>query len=113
MLHSSRTKETIWLYSVLCIEFCQQQPERKYNTDAESVVQSLLQHMKLPLLEFRIHGDGSAEFVEAELDWDVFTTQLECIYHLQWQERRDTVLMRNNLVKCRKVGSRGWYAHAA
>ena len=32
MLHSSRTKETIWLYSVLCIEFCQQQPERKYNT---------------------------------------------------------------------------------
>jgi hypothetical protein len=69
--------------------------------------------MKLPLLEFRIHGDGSAEFVEAQLDWDVFTTQLECIYHLQGEERRDTVLMRNNLVKCRKVGSRGWYDHAA
>ena len=74
MLHSSRTKETIWLYSVLCIEFCQQQPERKYNTDAESVVQSLLQHMKLPLLEFRIHGDGSAEFVEADVG-------LGCIHH--------------------------------
>ena len=35
--------------------------------------------MKLLLLEFRIHGDGSAEFVEAQLDWDVFTTQFECI----------------------------------
>ena len=31
MLYSSRTKETIWLYSVLCIELWQQQPERKYN----------------------------------------------------------------------------------
>ena len=30
MLHSSRTKETIWLYWVLCIEFCQKHPERKY-----------------------------------------------------------------------------------
>ena len=58
--------------------------------------------MKLLLLEFRIHGDGSAVFVEAQLDWDVFTTQLECIYHLQGEERRDTVFMRNNLVKCRK-----------
>ena len=28
--------------------------------------------MKLLLLEFRIHGDGSAEFVEAQLDWDVY-----------------------------------------
>ncbi len=63
--------------------------------------------MKLPLLEFRIHGDGGAEFVEAQLDWDVFTTQLECIYHLQDEERRNTVLMRNNLVKYRKDGSRG------
>jgi hypothetical protein len=53
--------------------------------------------MKLPLLEFRIHVDGSAEFVEAQLDWDVFTTQLECICHLQarkgeimsYKERRD------------------------
>ncbi len=72
----------------------------------ESVVNSLLQHMKLPLLEFKIHADCSAEFVEAQLDWNVFTTQLECIYHFQGKERHN-VLMRNNLVKCRKVGSRG------
>jgi hypothetical protein len=76
---------------------------------AESVVHSLLQHMKLPLLEFRIHGDGSAEFVEAQLDrdYDVFASQLDCIYHLQGEERRSTVLMRNNLVKYRKDGPRG------
>jgi hypothetical protein len=73
---------------------------------SESVVHSLLQHMKFPLHEFRIHGDGSAEFFEAQLDWNVFTTQLECVYHLQGKERRN-VLTRNNLVKCRKVGSRG------
>jgi hypothetical protein len=62
--------------------------------------------MKRRLLEFRIHGDGSAEFVEAQLDWDLFSTQLECIYHLQGEERRNPFLMRNNLVKYRKIPQR-------
>jgi hypothetical protein len=62
---------------------------------------------KIPLLEFRIHGDCSAEFVEAQLDWDVFTTQLECIYHLQGEERHNTVLVRNKLVTSSKDGSKG------
>ena len=67
--------------------------------------------MKLPLLQFRTHGDGSADFFESQLDWNVFTTQLECIYHLQGKERCN-VLMRNNLVnlKCYKEE---WYDHAA
>ena len=69
MLHSSRTKETIWLYWVLCIEFCQKHPERKYKARR---ISGPIQPMKLLLLEFRIHGDGSAEFVEAQLDWDVY-----------------------------------------
>jgi hypothetical protein len=102
MLHSSRTKRTYG-----CIQFCVLNSVNNNlnanTTHAESVVQSLLQHMN----EFRIHGDGSDEFVEAQLDWDVFTTQMEFIYPLQGEERRDTVLMRNNLVNCRKVGSRG------
>jgi hypothetical protein len=64
--------------------------------------------MTLPL-QFRSHGDGSAEFVEAQLDWDVFTTQLECIYLLQGEQRRDTVLMRSNAAK---LGPEEWYDHA-
>ncbi len=95
----------------VCIKFCVLNSVNNIlnaNTKhTESVVYSLLQHMKLPLLEFRIQGDGSAEFVEAQLDWDVFTTQLECIYHFQGEERSNTVLTRNSLVKCRKDGSRG------
>ncbi len=84
-----------------------QNANKKYQIDAEPVVllnKGLIQHMKLRLLHFRIHGDGSAEYVEVQLDWNVFTTQLECIYHLQGEERRN-VLMRNNLVKYRKDGS--------
>ena len=76
MLHSSRTKRPYG-----CIQFCVLNSVNNIlnsnTTHSESVVQSLLQHMKLPLLEFRMHGDGSAEFVEAQLDWDVFTTQFE------------------------------------
>ena len=36
------------------------------------------------------------------MDVYIPSTQLECIYHLQVEERRNTVHMRNNLVKCRK-----------
>jgi hypothetical protein len=77
---------------------------------AEPVVHSLLQHMKLRLLEFRIHGDGSAELVEAQLDWDVFSMQLECIYHLQGEERRNPFLIPQNTAK---LGTEEWYDHAA
>jgi hypothetical protein len=47
----------------------------KHQIDA-GPVHSLIQHMKLPLRQFRIHGDDSAKFVEVQLDWNVFTTQL-------------------------------------
>ncbi len=106
MLHSSRTKETIWLFE-FCVLNSVNNIMNANAKHAESVFHSLLQHMKLPLLKIRIHGDGSAEFVKAHLDWDVFTTQFECIYHLQGEERRNAVLMRNDHVKCRKDGSRG------
>ncbi len=63
VLHSSRTKETILLYWVLCIEFYQQHPECKYK--ARRISGPLLTSAyEASLLEFRIHGDGSAEFVD-------------------------------------------------
>jgi hypothetical protein len=67
--------------------------------------------MKLPLLEFRIHGDGSAEFVEAQLDCNVFTTQLGCIYHLQGKESSNVIM--TTWSNAAKMGPEEWYNHAA
>ena len=78
---------------------------------AELVVHSLIQPMKLLLLEFRIQGESleTAALNLSRLSWtgmymDVYTpsTQLECIYHLHVEDRRNTVHMRNNLIKCHK-----------
>ncbi len=99
-----------------CIEFCVLNSVNNIlnaNTKhAESVVHSLLQHMKLPLLEFRIHGDGSAEFVEVQLDWnDVFITQLGCIYLLQGKESSNVIM--TTWSNAAKMGPEEWYNHAA